>query len=65
MFVDWGCGNLKVFVDGDSLLEIITATGSQTFYKPMRLYTMKNACYWRDWGKHDFSCGYILLWLGR
>ena len=31
-FVDWGCGNLKVFVDGGSLLEIITATGGQKFY---------------------------------
>ena len=27
----------------DSLLEIITATGSQKFYKPIKVYTMTNA----------------------
>ena len=27
----------------DSLLEIITATGSQKFYKPIEVYSMTNA----------------------
>ena len=27
----------------DSLLEIITATGSQKFYKPLEVYSMTNA----------------------
>ena len=49
----------------DSLLEIITATGSQKFYKPIEGSLLYDKCYWRDWGKHDFSCGCILLWVGR
>ena len=28
---------------GDSLLEIIAATGSQKFYKPLEVYSMTNA----------------------
>ena len=43
MFIDWECGNLKVNVDGGTLLEIILATGSQTFYKPVKVYSVTNA----------------------
>ena len=32
MFIDWECGNLTVNDDGGSLLVIILATESQTFY---------------------------------
>ena len=39
----------------DSLLEVITERGSQTFYKPMDV-----KCFKRDWDKYDFSWGYII-----
>ena len=39
----------------DSLLEIITERGSQTFYKPVDVHSDKS--YRRDWTKYGFSCG--------
>ena len=43
MFIDEEYGNLKVLVDVDSLLEIITERGSQKFYKPIDVHSVTNA----------------------
>ena len=70
VFIDEGCGNLKVVVE--SLLEILTKRRSLTFYKPIYLHYMTNAVgegissisKWNivnQLGKYDFPCGYIFL----
>ena len=42
VFIHEECGNLKVFVDGESLLEILTNRRSQAFYKLIDVHSVTN-----------------------
>ena len=46
----------------DSLLEIITESGSQKFDN-LR-FPLCDKCYRLDWGNYGFSCSYVFLWVG-
>ena len=52
MLISGECGNLKVSLLVESLLEIMTER-SQKFYKP--IYVNSLTCYKRDLGQYDFS----------
>ena len=58
MFIDGECGNLKVVLMVESLLEIMTERESQKF-KSLYICPLFDKYYKRGWGKYDFSCGYI------
>ena len=53
MLINGECGNLKVSLLVESLLEIMTERRSQKFYKP--IYVNSLTCYKRDLGQYDFS----------
>ena len=57
MFIDEECGNLKVVVDGG---ELTRNNNRKKWSELLQVYVYRKMLQTR-WGKHDFSCGYIVF----
>ena len=58
MFIDEKCGNLKIVFVGEQLTGNNNRKRRSEFLQANRC-SLCDKCYIRDWGKYDFSCGYM------
>ena len=62
IFIDEECEDLKVVVDGGQLTRN-NKRKRKSKVLPAYRCPLCGKCYNRDRSKHDFSCGYIFLWV--
>ena len=61
MFTDEECRNLKGVIDSREFGRNNNRRRKSENLQAYR-WPLCDKLYWRDWGKHDFFCGYIFLW---